>query len=319
MKISVIGGGAWGTALASILCDTTTNVVLYAREKEAVDSINNFHENRAFLPNKTLPKELRATDKLADVLGADIILLTTPAQYFRAQLNEIKKNKPDGNIFFIICTKGIENESLCLMSEIFEEILGKNYGIFSGPTFASEVADGINTSISLACGDAKKCEEIKNIIGRKTLRIHTNNDIIGSQVCGAIKNVIAIGCGIASGLGQGENSKAALVTQGFHEIMLVTAKMGGKAETLSQPCGIGDLVLTCNSEKSRNFSFGVSLAKKQTKDDILKGKNAIVEGVATSRAVVNLAKKLGLNLPLCKKINQVIENKAEAQEILTLV
>lgn len=318
-EISIIGGGAWGTALAAIIANNGTGVTLYAREVDAVDSINDFHVNKPFLPGVNLSKTIKATITLKDIVKSKVILITTPAQFFRVQLKFIREYGISQDAVFVICSKGIENDSLALMSEIFEESLDNNYAILSGPTFAEEVAKGISTSISVASKNLATAENVKAIIERPNFRVHVNNDIIGSQVCGAVKNVIAIGCGIVRGLGQGENCKAAILTHGFHEIMKMNREMGGKIETMMEPCGIGDLVLTCNSEKSRNFSFGVALGQKKSKEELLANRLSVVEGVATSRSVVNLAEKLKLHLPLCEAINHIIEGKKSAEEILALV
>ncbi len=316
--ISVIGGGAWGTALAGVVSSNGSDVVIYAREKDAVESINTFHENKPFLPGVKLSPSLKASDNIDDAVKAKIVLITTPSQFFRSQIRQISKHNVSPDTVFLICSKGIENESLALMSEIFEESLSNPYGILSGPTFADEVAKGIATSVSLASKHLIVAENVRKIIQRDNFRVHVNNDVIGSQICGAIKNVIAIGCGIIRGLGQGENSRAAILTIGFHEIMRVNNEMGGKMETMMEPCGIGDLVLTCSSEKSRNFSFGKALSENKVKE-YLEGKVSVVEGVATAKSVVNLANNLNITLPLCEKINDIIEGRAPAAEILSLV
>ncbi len=318
-KISVVGGGAWGTALGAVLASNGTDVLLYAREKDVVDSINEMNVNKSFLPAVKLPKTLTATSHLNDISDSSIVLVTTPAQFFREQIRDIAEMEISDETIFVICSKGIENESLNLMSTIFQDVLDNPHKILSGPTFAEEVANGISTAVSLACRDMGLGEAVKERLERASLRIHLNNDIVGSQVCGAIKNVIAIGCGIISGLGQGENSRAAILTQGFHEIMKVNLALGGRAETLTEPCGIGDLVLTCSSSKSRNFSFGVELAQNKSGTDILAGRLSVVEGVATSASVTQLAAKLKVELPLCTKINEIIEGKAAPEDILALV
>ncbi len=281
--------------------------------------LNDFHINKPFLPGITLPKSVKATITLGDIAESRIVLVTTPSQFFRTQLKFLREYGVNNESTFVICTKGIENDSLALMSDIFEESLSNNYAILSGPTFAEEVARGISTSISVASKQKGVAETIHSLIERPNFRVHINNDIIGSQICGAVKNVIAIGCGIVRGLGQGENSKAAILTNGFHEIMKINKEMGGKIETLMEPCGIGDLVLTCNSEKSRNFSFGVALGQKKSKEELLANRLSVVEGVATARSTVALAEKLKLHLPLCEAINNVIEGKAAPEQILSLV
>jgi glycerol-3-phosphate dehydrogenase (NAD(P)+) len=317
-ELSIIGAGAWGTALASVLSGNGTKTIIFGRELEAIESINKLNENKQFLPSIKLPKALSATNEIDVALKSKIILLTTPSQYFRSQLRQISKHNFAPDAKFVICTKGIENDSLELMSEIFEQSLDNNYAIFSGPTFASEVANNTHTNISLAAKDIALANDLKEKLTRKTLKIKTNNDIIGSQVCGAVKNVIAIACGIVKGLGHGENTKAAIINIGFHEIMLLNLKLGGKSETMLEPCGLGDLVLTCGSEKSRNFSYGISLAQGNI-SSYLEGKLSIAEGVATSKSVVQLSKKLGLDLPLCNIIYNIIFHQTPADEILNLV
>ena len=317
-EISVIGGGAWGTALAAVMSAGGNDVVIYAREKDAVDSINSFNVNKPFLPTVNLSKSLKASDNIDDAVKSKIVLITSPSQYFRGQLRQISKHGVSPETIFVICSKGIETESLGLMSEIFEETLDNPYAILSGPTFAEEVAKGMATSVSLSSKKLIIAENVKKVIQRDNFRVHVNNDVTGSQICGAIKNVIAIGCGIIRGLGQGENSRAAVLTIGFHEIMRVNAEMGGKIETMMEPCGIGDLVLTCSSEKSRNFSFGKALGQGKA-EEYLEGKISVVEGVETSKAVVKLANSLNITLPLCEKIYDIIKGKAPATDILSLV
>ncbi len=318
--LSVIGGGAWGTAIASLLSRDGKNVTLYAREKEAVDSINSENINKPFLSGIKLPKTLKATSAIEDILESKYIFITTPSQFFRGQIRQLAKHDISPDTVFVICSKGIEGESLKLMSQIFEEIMDHQFVILSGPTFAVEVGSGITTSASLAAHDVLLAEKLKKIIDRDNFKTHINNDVIGSQICGAIKNVIAIGCGIVKGLGEGENTRAALLTRGFHEIALLAEQIGGKYTTLMEPCGIGDLILTCSSEKSRNFSFGMELAQgKASSEDILSTKIVVVEGVDTSRSLAQLLGKLKLDLPLCIKIHDIIEGNAKPSEILSLV
>jgi glycerol-3-phosphate dehydrogenase (NAD(P)+) len=316
--ISVLGGGAWGTALAAVMSAKGNDVIIYAREKDVVESVNNSNINKPFLPGVVLSKSLRATDKIEEAVKSKVVLITVPSQFFRGQLRQISKHDISPETIFVICTKGIDTETLALMSEIFEETLENQYAILSGPTFAEEVAKNMATSVSIASKKLIVAEHVKKIIQRDNFRVHVNNDVIGSQICGAIKNVIAVGCGVIRGLGQGENSRAAILTIGFHEIMRVNIEMGGKMETMMEPCGIGDLVLTCSSEQSRNFSFGKALGQGKA-SEYLEGKMSVVEGVTTSKAVVRLANSLNITLPLCEKIYDIIEGKAPPTDILTLV
>ncbi len=320
-KISVIGGGAWGTALARVAADKNGEVTIYAREKEVVESINSTNENKIFLPDIKLPKSIKATNNLADIADSDYILNVTPSQFFRSQLTEFQKENKGAKLpHFIICSKGIENTTLKLMGNIFEEVTGSNnYSILSGPSFAEEVAERDYTTISVACRDEVMANNIRKIMELPDFKIRLNRDLVGTQLCGSLKNVIAIACGVVKGLGYGENTKAATITQGAKEIATLALFLGGKRKTMLEPCGIGDLVLTCNSEKSRNFSFGFGLGQGKTPSELTEGKPQVVEGVATAKSVYDICKQRNINLELCNMIYQVVNGSAEPKEILKLV
>ncbi len=323
-KFSVIGGGAWGTALANMLAKKNRKIILFAREKEVSESINNSNENKIFLPDIKLEKNVIATNNLADIIDSDYILNVTPSQFFRSQLNEFL-NIFNGNSLkkfphFIICSKGIENNTLKLMGEIFEEVTSsKNYSILSGPSFAEEVAVGDYSTLSLACKDELLAKEIMQEIEIPTFKVRINKDVVGTQLCGSLKNVIAIACGIVKGLGCGENTKASAITQGAKEIAQLALYLGGRRKTMLEPCGIGDLVLTCNSEKSRNFSFGYGLGIGKTPNELTQNKPQVVEGVATAKSVYDLCNHKNIKLDLCQKIYEIVNEKSKANEILNLI
>ncbi len=317
-NVFVLGAGAWGTAIANVLA-VNNKVTLYARETDVVEAIQKTGINEIFLPEIKLSKNIKATNNFDEYKEADIIFLVTPAQYLRFQVEEMKQDNVAMNKKFVILSKGIENNSLKLMSEIFEEFLHNDYAILTGPTFAQETAEYQSSSISVSCRDLETAEEIAKVIETDFFKTHINNDIIGSQVCGAVKNVIAIACGIAKGLGQGENSKASIITRGLKEISILNTALGGRQETLLEPCGIGDLVLTCNSTKSRNYSFGVKLGTGEETRETIKKKKHVVEGMATADSLMQLMEKTGINLALCKTIYNIVNGKQKPEEILNLV
>lgn len=319
MGIFVLGAGAWGTAIANVLAVNNEEVILYAREKEVVESINKTGINEMFLPDIKLSPNITPTNDFDRYKECNFIFCVTPAQYLRFQVEEMKEDNIDMNKIFVILSKGIENNSLKLMSDVFEEFLHNDYVILTGPTFAQEVAEYQSSSISISCLNGETSKKVKEVIETDFFRTHINTDVIGSQVCGAVKNVIAIACGIVKGLDQGENSKASIITRGLKEISVLNTALGGKAETLLEPCGVGDLILTCSSTKSRNYSFGVKLGTGEETRETIKKKKHVVEGMATSDSLVQLMDKTGISLGLCKTVYNIINGKQKPEEILKLV
>lgn len=319
MGVFVLGAGAWGTAIANVLAVNNDEVILYAREKEVVESVNKTGINEVFLPGVQLADNIRATDDFYAYRDCKYIFCVTPAQYLRFQLEEMKADNIAMDKVFVILSKGIENKSLSLMSDVFEEFLPNDYAILTGPTFAQEVAEYQSSSISISCRHEEVAEDIKEILETKFFLSHINTDIIGSQVCGAVKNVIAIACGIVKGLDQGENSKASIITRGMKEISVLNTALGGRQETLLEPCGIGDLVLTCSSVKSRNYSFGVKLGTGEETRETIKQKKHVVEGVATADSLISLMDSTGISLGLCRTVYNIINGTQKPEEILKLV
>ncbi|MBT3305302.1 MAG: NAD(P)-dependent glycerol-3-phosphate dehydrogenase, partial [Alphaproteobacteria bacterium] len=247
-QIGIIGAGAWGTALAMVARRAGRDVVIQAREADVVDAINGEHENSAFLPGVALDPAIRATSEIGQAASnADAVLLTVPSQFLRAAVGELKDGIGDA-VPVVICAKGIEQTSHALMSEIVEDVLGAApVAVLSGPTFAAEVAADLPAAVTLAGTDETMVAQLSNALATPRFRPYRSDDIIGAQVGGAVKNVLAIGCGIVEGRGLGDNARAALITRGMAEIVRLGTAKGGKAETLMGLCGIGDLVLTCNA------------------------------------------------------------------------
>lgn len=315
-NICVIGAGAWGTAIAKVIADNGNNCLIYAREKEVVESINNLNENEMFFSGIKLPKNLKAVNDLKDTANCEYFFMVPPAQFMRHTLMELRNYNMRMNAKFIICSKGIENNTLKLMGEVVEEIFPNNdYGILSGPSFAHEVGMKEVTVVSIASRDDDLANDVIKFMRSDVFKLQYTNDIISPQIAGSLKNVIAIACGIAKGLKQEENTKAAIITKGYNEIRSLCLALGGKAETLREPAGIGDLFLTCNSEKSRNYTFGYELATQTVKQNNIN----VIEGVATSISVKQINSKHNVPLPLCKKINDIIEGRAEPKEVLEIL
>lgn len=305
--IGVIGGGAWGTALAQVFAGCAEKILLWARENEVVQSINAQHENTAFLPGVKLCANITAHDKLAEVAAADLLILVVPTQFIRPTLSgigDVLNGKP-----VVICSKGIEIATGELPSEIVQEVAPQaNIAVLTGPTFAIEVARGQPGAVTIAANDIALAKQLQDILNVRTFRSYASNDMVGAQVGAAIKNVIAIACGISHGKNMGENARAAIMTRGLAEMSRLALAMGGRRETLMGLCGMGDLVLTCSSMQSRNFSLGAAIGQGQKGSDILKSRNSVAEGVYTAQAAVKVAKRYEIDMPICEAISQCLED-----------
>lgn len=306
--IGVIGAGAWGTALAQIFAANGQDVLIQAREPETVDAINTTHENTVFLPGIPLDKRLKATGSAEEAAARDILLMVTPAQHFRSVLEQLstqgalKTGKP-----IVICSKGIELKTGLLLSQVAEEVdPGFSVAVLTGPTFAHEIARGLPGAVTIGMKDARQAESLQNALGTRYFRPYVSDDLTGVQLGGALKNVVAIACGIAHGLELGESARAALLTRGLAEITRLTVAMGGRAETLLGLSGIGDLTLTASSMQSRNFSLGAALGAGKTLEEILGPRRAVTEGVHTAAAAVALAAKYGADMPIAHAVDQCL-------------
>ena len=307
----IIGGGAWGTALAQTLRRAGRGVVLWAREPEVVDAVNKRRENEFFLPSIKLDSGLRATSDLGKaVAGADAVLLAAPAQHLRALVKELAKQLEKGTPL-VLCTKGIEDKTGALMSEVVAaSALGVKLAVLSGPTFAREVALGLPTAVTLAATDSRLGAKLAEALGTPTFRPYLSSDPVGAQIGGAVKNVLAIACGVIMGKKMGDNARASVITRGLAEMVRLAVAKGGKAETLMGLSGLGDLTLTCTGVQSRNLSLGIALGEGQRLDAILGSRRSIAEGVTSSAACVALAAKLKVEMPISAAVDAILHKGA---------
>jgi glycerol-3-phosphate dehydrogenase (NAD(P)+) len=315
-KIGIIGAGAWGTALAQCLANAGHGVTIWALEPEVVTSINEQRENTSYFPGISLNEKIQATGDMLHAAKNDIVLLVTPAQFLRHTLKELKGHV-DANTPLVICSKGIELGTGDLLSEIAaEEMPDADFAILTGPTFASEVAKGLPCAVTIAAQNKNIAQQICDGLANNRLRPYSTDDVIGAQIGSAVKNVMAIACGIIYGKGLGENARAALITRGLAEIARLAAAMGGKRETLMGLCGIGDLILTCSSMESRNFSFGAALGKGQKMEEILGERKAVTEGVHTAKALMVMAKKYKVDMPIAETVYKCLFENLSVDEAI---
>lgn len=315
-NIDIIGGGAWGTALAQALAQTDKKVNLWAREGEVVEAINSKHENTPFLPGITLNKNIRATNNLGDLAKADAILLVPPAQHMRSTLEALKPHIREDQPL-VICAKGVEIGTGLLMSEIAKEAVpNAKIAVLTGPTFAAEIAKGLPSAMTLAMKDKNEAELLANELSSRSLRVYASDDIIGAQIGGAVKNVIAIACGVIEGKKLGDSARAALVTRGLAEMARLASAMGAKKETLMGMSGVGDIILTCSSMQSRNFSLGVALGQGKTLEEILGSRTSVTEGVHTAKALVVMAKNHAVDMPISEAINKCLSEGVSVDDMI---
>jgi len=310
-QVGVIGAGAWGTALAQAATFAGRSVLIQAREPEVVDGINVTHENSLYLKGVKLSPKVRATGDLADLAPCDLILAVPPAQHMRATLKAFAPYARDG-VPVVLCSKGVERGSDALMTEVLADVLPRaTAAVLAGPNFAREVAEGKPSAVTVACADENVGARIAATMAGPSFRPYLSPDLIGAEAGGAIKNVIAIACGISEGKGLGRNAHAALITRGFAEMSRLAIALGAKFETMSGLCGMGDLVLTCSSPQSRNMAVGLALGQGMTLAQALEGKVSVAEGVESAPAVVDLGKRQGVELPLCNAVHAVLTGKID--------
>jgi glycerol-3-phosphate dehydrogenase (NAD(P)+) len=309
-SIGIIGGGAWGTALGLVTLRAGRDPLLWAREPEVVAAINTRHENTLFLPGAALDPRLGATSELAEAAARDLLLLAVPAQHLRAIAGALAPHLKSGTPV-VICAKGIEERTGALLSEVVAEALPQApVALLSGPTFAAEVAAGFPTAITLAASDAALGQRVIQSLGSRAFRPYYSDDVPGAQIGGAVKNVIAIACGIVVGRKLGDNARAALITRGLAEMARLALAKGGRAETLMGLSGLGDLTLTCTSLQSRNHSLGVALGEGKPLADILAARRSVAEGVTSAAAAVALAQRLGIEMPIVAAVDAILHRGA---------
>jgi len=315
-RIGLIGGGAWGTALAQVLRRAGRDVVIWAREADVVDAINRSHANPLFLPGVALDPGIVATAELGAATQADGLLLTVPAQFLRDICTALAPLLP-AHIPVVICTKGIEEGSGALMSEVVASCLPQAaLAVLSGPTFAGEVARGLPTAVTLAAADAALGQRLIAALGTREFRPYLSDDVTGAQVGGAVKNIMAIACGIVMGRGMGDNARAALITRGLAEMVRLALAKGGRAETLMGLSGLGDLTLTCSSTQSRNHALGLALGRGMDLAQFLAARRSVAEGVSSSAAAATLARRLQIDMPIVFAIDAILHHGAEIDRVI---
>jgi glycerol-3-phosphate dehydrogenase (NAD(P)+) len=313
--IGVIGAGAWGTALAQMLASDGTPVLLWARKGEQVAELNAQRSNATYLPQVTLAPSITATADLSDLAGLATVLVVCPAQ----AMAQVLSGLPDGPRDLVLCAKGIEAGSGRLMAQVAGDCLPSGQiAVLSGPTFAREVAQGLPTAVTLACsGGDEQWQRLSPVIARAAFRPYYSPDVIGAEIGGAVKNVLAIACGVVEGLGLGENARAALIARGYAEMLRFGVARGARAETLSGLCGLGDLVLTCASTASRNYSLGRALGMGQSVAQALDGKASVAEGAHTAPVLAELAARDGLAMPIVDAVCRLLSGEAPAAKVVS--
>jgi glycerol-3-phosphate dehydrogenase (NAD(P)+) len=312
-RLAVIGGGAWGTALAQVAATGGRETLLWALEDDVVTAVNEIHENPLYLKGLKLEPAIRATSNFSDLAEVDAWLVVTPAQHMRAVLGR----SPCPNMPLILCSKGIEERSGKLLHEVAHEVCPSSpVAVLSGPTFAHEVAAGLPTAVTLACEDRELGETLRERINLTNFRTYYTEDVAGAEVGGAVKNVLAIACGIAEGRDLGQNARAALIARGFAEMVRFGMAMGGRRETLAGLSGLGDLVLTCSSTSSRNFSLGKAIGEGRKVAELMKDRRTVAEGAHTAPVLHRIAVERDIDMPLVAAVNQLLSGEIGIHELL---
>ena len=308
-SVGIIGGGAWGTALAQTMRLAGRETVLWAREPEVVKEMNERGTNSVFLPGVALDKVLRATENLADIAARDVVLMVAPAQHIRAVGLELAQHIVD-NKPLVLCAKGLEQASGKLLGQVIAEVLPRvRLAVLSGPSFAADVVRGLPSALTLACADEQLGEQLVDSLGYRQFRLYRSSDVIGTQLGGAVKNVLAIAAGIVDGKALGASATAALVTRGFAELRRFGEASGARPETLMGLSGLGDLLLTCGSPQSRNMSLGRALGQGESLASILGGRQSVAEGVYTAAAVAKVASERGVDMPISQAVHAIVAGR----------
>ena len=321
IRVGVIGAGAWGTALAQLMADQGAQVTIWSFEPEVAEDINTFHENKVFLPNATLSERLKGTNDFAEAVGdAELVLVVCPSHVMRVVMTQAAPHLP-ADVPIVSASKGIENDTLMTMSEVLEDVLPIPYhrmlAFLSGPSFARELVNRLPTAVSVAARYEKVAEQVQQMMVAPYFRVYTSTDVVGIELGGALKNVVAIAAGAADGLGLGYNSTAALVTRGLAEITRLGVQRGANPLTLAGLSGMGDLVLTCMGGLSRNRTVGQKLGQGQTLDEIIGEMRQVAEGVKTARSVYRLAEREGVDMPICSAVYRVLYEGMSAKDAVS--
>ena len=313
MKLGILGGGAWGTALAQVASAGGSEALLWALEPEVVEGVNTRHENAIFLPGVALRESVRATSQLADLDSCETWIVATPAQHMRSVLERAPHcAKP-----LILCAKGIEESSGELLHHVAKASCpGAQIAVLSGPTFAHEVAKGLPTAVTLAAEDRALAQQLRECLAQPTFRIYISDDLAGAEIGGAVKNVLAIACGVVEGKGLGQNARAALIGRGFAEMTRFGLAFGARAETLTGLSGLGDLVLTCSSTSSRNYSLGKGIGQGRSAAELLSDRKTVAEGAFTAPVLARLARDKGIEMPIVDAVDALIAGRANVDQVL---
>jgi glycerol-3-phosphate dehydrogenase (NAD(P)+) len=319
-SIAIIGAGSWGTALASALAGLGHAIKLWAYENEVVEDIRSLHENRLFLPGFRLPETIKVTANLSEALmGARFVLTVMPSHVCRSIYEQMLPFL-NPEMIFVSATKGLDETHLMRMSEVIQAVTEKSFSpsltILSGPSFAREVARGDPTAVVVASQDPAAAKQVQAAFSSKDLRLYTSSDVIGVELGGAVKNVIALAAGVIEGLGLGHNPKAALITRGLAEVTRLAVACGGRSETLAGLAGMGDLVLTCTGDLSRNRSVGVELGKGRKLPEIIASMRMGAEGVKTTGATVALAARHSVEMPITRQVERILQGQISPSEAI---
>jgi glycerol-3-phosphate dehydrogenase (NAD(P)+) len=315
--VGIIGAGAWGTALAAVMADLHGRALLWAREPALAAAINDTHENGTYLARIPLSPNIRATPDIADMAQCEILLIVVPAQFLRATLS-LLPDSISAAVPLVLCAKGLEAGTQALMAEVAAAVRPENpVAILSGPTFAHEVAARMPTAITLACEDEAMGEKLVQAIAAPHFRPYWTSDVTGAEIGGAVKNVLAIACGVVDGAGLGLNARAALIARGFAEMQRYGMARNARPETLAGLSGLGDLVLTCSSENSRNFSFGRGLGQGISAQILLADRKTVAEGAATAPVLLKSAQILGVDMPIVASVCQLLDGSTDVGAVIT--
>ncbi|MFN2101260.1 NAD(P)H-dependent glycerol-3-phosphate dehydrogenase [Altererythrobacter sp. MF3-039] len=316
-RIGVLGAGAWGTALAQMVASDGRDVLIWAREPELVEEINDSHTNSLFLPSASLSEKIRATGDLSEMADLSILLAVTPAQHLGSVLSEMPSHPLD----LVLCSKGIEAGSGRLMNEVAREVAPDSaIAVLSGPTFAHEVAGGLPTAVTLACGGKEaQWQRLAPAIARKTFRPYYTADVAGAEVGGSVKNVLAIACGVVEGMNLGQNARASLIARGYAEMQRFGEAVGAERDTLAGLCGLGDLVLTCNSTSSRNFSLGKALGEGRSPKELMTDRRTVAEGAHTAPVLAEIARERDIAMPIVFAVERLLQGDPTADVVSALL
>jgi glycerol-3-phosphate dehydrogenase (NAD(P)+) len=313
VKLGVVGGGAWGTALAQVVATGGRETLLWALEDDVVSAINRTHENPIYLRGLELDPAIRATANFSELEHCDAWLVVTPAQHMRAVLEQAADcEKP-----LVLCSKGIEERTGKLLNDVAAEVCpGAPLAVLSGPTFAHEVAQGHPTAVTLAAADARLAEQLRDRIAQPSFRIYLSDDVAGAEIGGAVKNVLAIACGVVEGRGLGQNARAALIARGFAEMTRFGLAFGAHRETLAGLSGLGDLVLTCTSTSSRNYALGKGIGEGRSAAELMADRKTVAEGAFTAPVLARLARGRGIDMPIVDAVDALVAGRAQVDEVL---